>query len=221
MAETHDKLLDHEYDGIRELDNSLPRWWVWLLWLTIAWSFLYLGYYHVLKIGYLSADEYRREIDPDYIRPGDRGDTYFGILPQYRAPGYSPERDLADERRRSRDRSKLTLITRETDTATYIALTEPNRIAAGKEVFIRNCSSCHGANGQGDIGPNLTDKYWIHGPGMTNVVKSVKYGYPLKGMISWRGFISEGQILDVASYVLTLQGSNPANAKAPEGELAK
>lgn len=55
-------LLDHEYDGIRELDNQLPRWWVWLFNLTIVFSVLYLLYYHVLGWGKLSAEEYAEEM---------------------------------------------------------------------------------------------------------------------------------------------------------------
>ena len=55
-------LLDHEYDGIRELDNKLPRWWVWLFYITIGFSAVYLMYYHVLKIGPLSAGEYDAEM---------------------------------------------------------------------------------------------------------------------------------------------------------------
>jgi len=55
-------LLDHEYDGIRELDNKLPRWWVWLFYITIAFAAVYMVYYHVLKIGPLSAGEYDAEM---------------------------------------------------------------------------------------------------------------------------------------------------------------
>ena len=56
------RLLDHEADGIRELDNNLPRWWVWLFYLTIVFAAVYLIYYHVLKAGYLQAAEYDREM---------------------------------------------------------------------------------------------------------------------------------------------------------------
>jgi len=55
-------LLDHEYDGIQELDNNLPRWWVWLFYITIVFSAVYLVYYHVAKAGDLSAAEYAREM---------------------------------------------------------------------------------------------------------------------------------------------------------------
>ncbi len=55
------KLLDHEIDDIRELDNLLPRWWVWLFNLTIVYGVLYLGYYHVFKVGDLQSAEYAKE----------------------------------------------------------------------------------------------------------------------------------------------------------------
>lgn len=54
-------MLDHDADGIRELDNNLPRWWVWLFYLTIIFSVIYLGYYHVFRFGDLQAAEYDKE----------------------------------------------------------------------------------------------------------------------------------------------------------------
>ena len=55
-------LLDHEYDGIQELDNNLPRWWVWLFYITIIFSAVYLVYYHVSRSGDLQAAEYDKEM---------------------------------------------------------------------------------------------------------------------------------------------------------------
>lgn len=78
---------------------------------------------------------------------------------------------------------------------------------------------CHGAVGQGGIGPNLTDKYWLHDGSFTGIIKSIKYGYPAKGMIAWRSFLKEENILQVGSYVNTLKGTNPADAKAPQGDF--
>lgn len=54
-------LLDHEADGIRELDNNLPRWWVWLFYITIIFSIIYMCYYHVFGMGKLSAAQYEIE----------------------------------------------------------------------------------------------------------------------------------------------------------------
>jgi cytochrome c oxidase cbb3-type subunit 3 len=92
--------------------------------------------------------------------------------------------------------------------------------AAGAGIFAKNCVACHGAAGEGNaVGPNLTDKYWIHGGGLVNVFKSVKYGWPEKGMKSWQAEMSSLEMAQVSAYVASLQGSNPANAKEAQGEI--
>ncbi|MFZ1685405.1 MAG: cbb3-type cytochrome c oxidase N-terminal domain-containing protein [Candidatus Zixiibacteriota bacterium] len=222
MTELDPKLLDHNYDGIQELDNDLPRWWIWLFYITIVWAVLYMGFYHVFNIGYLSADEYRRELDPNYERIQSVDAKMLGIIPNYHSPLYDPPRDA----RLAGTVKKAGGITwheesRETDTITYVALTDPAAIEAGKGIFTIRCVQCHGKSGEGNIGPNLTDDYWLHGAGMTNVVKTIKYGYPAKGMLAWRTELTPDQIQQVASYVLSVHGSNPPNPKPPQGDLVK
>jgi cytochrome c oxidase cbb3-type subunit 3 len=68
------------------------------------------------------------------------------------------------------------------------------------------------------VGPNLTDEYWLHGGEVNHVYKTIKFGVPGKGMVAWKGKLSGKQILQVSSYILSLQGSKPANAKEPQGE---
>ena len=97
-------------------------------------------------------------------------------------------------------------------------LTDEASLAAGKTIFITNCATCHGQNGEGGIGPNMTDDYYIHGAGMNNRIRVIKNGVPAKGMISWRGILKDPQILEVASFIETLRGTNPPKAKAPQGE---
>jgi cytochrome c oxidase cbb3-type subunit 3 len=92
-------------------------------------------------------------------------------------------------------------------------------LKSGRDKFNRNCVSCHGALGQGIVGPNLTDAYWIHGGGIKNVYATIKNGVPAKGMISWKLVFMPKEIQEIASYVLTLQGSNPPGGKAPEGTV--
>ncbi|WP_316829650.1 cbb3-type cytochrome c oxidase N-terminal domain-containing protein [Pedobacter aquatilis] len=94
----------------------------------------------------------------------------------------------------------------------------PAVLEEGKGVFSSNCVVCHGDKGQGLIGPNLTDDFWLHGGGINNVFKTIKYGVPEKGMISWEKNLTPKQISAVANYILSLHGSNPAGAKAPQGE---
>lgn len=100
---------------------------------------------------------------------------------------------------------------------TVVLLKDDESLKKGKQIFTINCVTCHGDGGQGTIGPNLTDEYWIHGGGIKNVFTTVKYGVPAKGMITWMNQFNPKMIQQVASYVITLQGTNPPGGKAPEG----
>lgn len=223
MAEYNDELLDHEYDGIRELDNQLPRWWLYLFYFTIAWAVAYMAYYHVFQIGYSQEDEYRQEMDPSYVRINEADTRLLGVIPEYHSPLYSPRADLTPwERLHITGAPQIVMLTAATDTTTYQEIDDPVRLAAGKESYARNCAQCHGANGEGGIGPNLTDAYWLNGNGdVSFLVKSVTYGYSAKGMIPWRGVMQPEEILNVANYVRGLRGTNPPNPKAPQGELVE
>lgn len=97
-------------------------------------------------------------------------------------------------------------------------LTDAKRLESGKALFLQNCAACHGKGGEGGVGPNLTDEYWMHGGGVKNVFKTIKYGVPQKGMISWKTQLSPGNMQELASYILTLKGSHPENPKEPQGD---
>ena len=90
---------------------------------------------------------------------------------------------------------------------------------AGKTIFGTNCAACHAADGGGGVGPNLTDQYWLHGGGIKDLFSVIKYGVIEKGMVPWEDQLSPQEIREVASYILTLQGTSPAVAKDPQGEL--
>lgn len=94
----------------------------------------------------------------------------------------------------------------------------PVILQEGKSIFAQNCAVCHGDKGQGIIGPNLTDDYWLHGGGIHNVFKTIKYGVPEKGMISWEKNLDPKKMSAVANFILSLHGTNPPGAKAPQGE---
>lgn len=179
-------MLDHDYDGIRELDSKIPPWFAWLFILTILFGLYYMLSYHVLATGKLSHEEYEQEMK------------------------------AAAEKKEALIKSGA-LVNEETVTQ----LTDVADLQFGKQIFEANCVACHAADGGGIVGPNLTDKYWIHGGGIKNVFKTIKYGVPDKGMISWQSQLNVKQIQEVASYVLTLQGTKPANPKAPQGEIWK
>jgi cytochrome c oxidase cbb3-type subunit 3 len=176
--------MDHEFDGIRELDNRIPPWFSTLFIGTIVFGVAYLLDYHVLGSSPLMADEYRNEIA------------------------------AADLQHRIRIASEGSI-----DENALVALVDPEALNRGKSEFKKYCVSCHGSDGQGVVGPNLTDDYWIHGGGIKNVYTTIKQGIPAKGMISWQLVFTPKQIQEIASYVLSLHGTNPLNAKKPEGQL--
>lgn len=222
MTDNNEKLLDHDYDGIKELDNDLPRWWVWLFWLSIIWGLLYMIYYHVFHIGYLQEDEWKREMNPNYVRTTEADTKLLGILDSYHSPLFKPGGDITPRQLAlGEGLPEFVEETAESDTVDYIMLTDNAELQAGKAIYVKNCVQCHGAAGEGGIGPNLTDDYWIHGGQFNDVVKSVKYGYPAKGMIAWRTFLKPEELIQVSSFVRTLHGTNPPNAKAPQGDLVE
>lgn len=180
-----DILLDHNYDGIRELDNHLPPWWKWLFYLTMVWSVIYLVAYHVFDLLPLQDQEFKNEI----VRA-----------------------EAALEARRA----TMTELIDETN----VELTDDaTALENGSTIFARQCAVCHQADGGGNVGPNLTDQYWIHGGDIKDLYRTIKYGVPEKGMISWESQLSPSDMRDVSSYILTLQGTTPANPKEPQGEL--
>ncbi|MBP6334257.1 MAG: c-type cytochrome [Bacteroidia bacterium] len=179
-----DVMLDHDYDGIRELDNKLPPWWVWGFYITIIFAFVYIIHYHITGSGELQLEEYQSEI-------------------QMAA--------LDKEKRIAADANYVT-------EANVVQLMEPNALGEGKNIYVKNCVACHGNEGQGGVGPNMTDEYWINGGGMKNVFRVITEGVPAKGMISWKTQLSPKQIQYVSSYILAFQGTNPASPKAPQGE---
>jgi cytochrome c oxidase cbb3-type subunit 3 len=107
------------------------------------------------------------------------------------------------------------------DENTVTLLTDAGTLAAGKGNFKQYCATCHGQGGEGIAGPNLTDPYWLHGGDVKSIFTVIKYGVAGKAMKSWKEDFKPLEMQALASYVLTLQGTNPPNPKAPEGELFK
>jgi len=181
-----DILMHHEYDGIRELDNVLPPWWLWLFYGTIIWGAVYVVNVHVIKVWPDQETEYVQEMA-------------------------QAEVDIA---------AYLALQAAAVDENTVVMLTDATALNSGKATFEEFCKACHGAAGEGNaVGPNLTDAYWIHGGSINDLFRTVKYGVAEKGMQSWKGELNPQQMQAVSSYILSLQGTNPPNAKEPQGEL--
>ncbi len=176
-------LADHDYDGIKELDNVLPPWWKYGFYITIL-----VGIFYYIQV-FTNSEEYSQE-------------------QEYLAEVEKAQQELDAYKAANPDAFKVTL------------LTDDASLAAGKTVFEKNCVACHMADGGGGIGPNLTDDKWILGGGIDNVVNTLNNGgRPGKGMISWKNVLSNEETQQVASYVISLNGTTPANPKAPEGDI--
>jgi cytochrome c oxidase cbb3-type subunit 3 len=178
-------LLDHDYDGIKELDNNLPPWWVYLFYGSIVFAAVYLVRFEIL-----GGDNQEMELKKELAQAKIDLAEYMKTAP-----------DLMDEK-------------------TVTLLTDPADLAIGKTIFNANCAACHRADAGGQIGPNLTDEYWILGGGIKNVFHTlVNGGRDGKGMISWKGTLKPKEMQKVASYILSLKGSNPTDPKTAEGEV--
>lgn len=176
-------VFHHDFDGIRELDNSLPPWWIALFAITAVFAVIYMGYYHFGGSGPSSAQEYAMEVQEAQVMA----------------------------------KAALAKQANNVDETNVVALTDEQSISIGKNIWSSNCVACHGAGGEGGVGPNMTDEFWIHGGGIQNIFKIIKYGVPEKGMIAWSTQLRPTDMQRVASFILTLQGTNPPNPKAPQG----
>jgi cytochrome c oxidase cbb3-type subunit 3 len=177
--------LGHDYDGIRELDNKLPPWWIYGFYITIVFAGIYLWRYHVSQTAPSSKQEFERSV----ARAEARINAYL------KSTGTAI------------DENNVTLLTAQTD------------LAEGKNIFVKSCAPCHQETGAGNVGPNLTDDYWIHGGDIKSIFKIIRYGF--NAMPPWQNAYSNKQIAQLTSYVKSLKGTNPPNPKAPQGELYK
>lgn len=179
-----DVVLDHEYDGIQELDNPLPMWWLWTFFGTIIFAFIYWLHYDIS--GAPTSDQYLQQ-----------------------------QMSQMEQLKQKEEASKP----QKSTTDLNALVNDPQVVASGNKLYQMNCANCHGPQGQGGIGPNLTDKYWIHGEGdISSVVKTLKVGILDKGMPAWEAIFKTEEIEAISAYVMTLKGSNPPNAKAPQGD---
>lgn len=135
----------------------------------------------------------------------------FGALPQ---EAYAHEMSLAAEAQLARMEGREL-----TDESLVLVSQIPERVEAGHAVFSQFCVACHRADASGDVGPNLTDAYWLHGGRPLEIHNTVTNGVPDKGMVAWRDQLGPRRIEDVVSYVLTLRGKN-LPGKAPQGVTA-
>ncbi|MBD1362414.1 c-type cytochrome [Mucilaginibacter sp. ZT4R22] len=184
LSEEKDMIIPHEYDGIQELNNPTPAWFMVLFYGTVAIGIAYMLVYHVFNLGQLQDAEYNTEV---------------------------AQAEVAKKIYLSKAANRV-------DESTVKLVTDPAALAEGRTVFKASCAPCHGENGQGVVGPNLTDEYWLHGSKVSDVFKTIKYGVVAKGMPTWEKQLSPKQIADVSNYILSLKGTHPAGAKEAQGE---
>lgn len=178
MAKVSDQSFDHDYDGIQEYDNPLPRWWLWLFVGSIFFAIAYVPYYH-FGPGKLPTEVHAAEMEA------------WNLL--------HPPTPLPAE-------------------AELEILESASLLASGQSLFTTRCAACHAPDGGGQVGPNLTDDYSIHGYSREAIVKVIHDGVPAKGMIAWGDQLSRDELYAVSLYVYSLRGQPAANPKAPQGE---
>ena len=179
---TNERLIkDHDYDGIRELDNALPPWWKWLFYLCIIFSVGYMVNLFVFQ-----------------------------------------SENLVQEKEFQNEMAEAALAAPQTNQEAaefqIVLLEDEASLASGQETWTKICSVCHLMDGGGLVGPNMTDKFWIHGNSIEDQFTILTNGVIEKGMIPYKDQLSVQKRLEVISYVqLKLQGTTPATPKAPEG----
>lgn len=186
IEEEKNLIMEHKFDGIAELNNPTPAWFMILFYGTIIFAIGYLLTYDVLGFGKSQEEEYIAEIE-------QAAESKVAFLAN---PANVKNAVNENNMEQSKDEAV---------------------IKNGASLFANRCTPCHGEHGEGIVGPNLTDEYWLHGGTAKDVFKTIKYGVPEKGMIAWEKSLSAQQIADLTNYVLSLQGTKPAGAKAPQG----
>lgn len=197
----------HEWDGLRELNNPLPKWWLYIFYVTIAWSLVYYVLYPAWPLG----------------------KTYTkGLL------GWSMRQEFADNMATAKagQAKYLTAIAaksvdeiqKDKDLLSFA-------MAGGRSVFNENCAACHGAGGQGAKGyPTLADDVWLWGGATADIYKTIQHGIraddadtratPGVGMTAFGkdGILKADQIDAVADYILSLNKKQADPAKVAKGQ---
>jgi cytochrome c oxidase cbb3-type subunit 3 len=184
MAMERKLLMDHSYDGIQELDNPTPPWFMFLFYSTIAFAIVYGIIYHGIGDGRIMEGEYTAQVKEAEIMREAYLKKFAGSINENNVK----------------------------------VVTDKAALAEGKKVYDNNCVACHGTLGEGKVGPNFTDEYWIHGGSIKNIFHTITEGVPEKGMISWKKQLNPLQIQNVSGYILSMKGTNPPNPKAPQGQ---
>lgn len=180
----YDKLMDHEYDGIREYDNPLPSWWSGIFILSIVFAVGYWIYFHMGGPGLSEIEEYEAEVK---------------VVAALKAKAAAKAGPVSND--------------------VLAALTQDSAaMEQAKAIFATRCLACHGPQGQGLVGPNLTDDFQVHGSTRADIYVTIRDGVPAKGMQAWGKLLKPDELKQIAAYIGTLRGTNVAGGKKAEGE---
>jgi cytochrome c oxidase cbb3-type subunit 3 len=187
-ADDNALIRGHNYDGIKEYDNPMPGWWIWIFWITVLFSPIYVLGVHT-----------------------------FGFLDSYQDDLAQGQDELQTIRHTYAEANPSAAV----DAASLDAMVaNPQMAQAGAVHFAAQCAACHGMEGQGLIGPNLTDAYWIHGNSNQAIFDIITKGVLEKGMPPWEAVYSPEERAELVAYINSILGTNPPNPKAPEGQPA-
>lgn len=210
--------MGHEYDGIREINNPLPKWWTYLFVSTFVFAAVYLTLYPGLGnfkgvLGWQSSDQRVRSLEESkasiaaaqenktlvqYAKELDDADTYFGEAFKRLAykDGGSDLRPIPE------------------------IAADSDALKVGQRLFLQNCSQCHGSDARGQKGfPNLTDNAWLYGGEPDAIVTTIRHGR-IGQMPAWKDALGEQGVQDVVSYALSLSGRS-VNAREAEAGKAR
>lgn len=177
----------HSYDGIKEYDNPMPGWWIWIFVVSVIWAPVYVVSVHAF--GFINT----------YEKDLQAGQAELVALRHAASEGAGAE---------AFDNARI---------QEFVG--DEAAVQAGAALFQTNCMACHGPQGQGLIGPNLTDDYWIHGNQNTDLFNVITNGVPDKGMTPWGAILPPEDRVEVIAFIRSIHGSNPPNPKEPQGEL--
>lgn len=193
--ESRDQILDHgnDYDGIKEYDNPLPTWFLYMFYGCVVFAFLYSGYYFgkTWAIAQFSG----------------KGSNLAWSGAVLKAEQVAMERAQAEAPFHEPVGADLAAFAK-----------NPGNISRGEALFKANCVACHGEHGQGVLGPNLVDAYWLHGNKPEDIVRTIEHGWVEKGMPAWRPSLGAQKVHWLVAYVLSIKGKSVDNPKAPQGD---
>ncbi|QBG34472.1 cytochrome-c oxidase, cbb3-type subunit III [Litorilituus sediminis] len=208
--------MGHEFDGIEELNNPLPKWWSTFFLVTIVWAFVYFAMYGLGNwtgvLGWKSSNQGILNIAESKAKTAEYLNKDSGVLVQY-------DREVA-----AADAKFGPIFEAYAARSIEDLATDSEALKVGQRLFIQNCAQCHGSDAHGTTGfPNLADNDWLYGGTPEAIKESIMNGRKASGMMAWKDALGGEQgVKEVAAYVISLSGRSvdPELAKAGQAKFA-